>query len=97
VPRVTIQRAAFRKITTQLGRREELESVKEALNKTKVTLNPKTDAILWDPTPSLCKALAEILTREQTFSRKPDSAGFKLIEDNIDRLRKHGNELSELP
>jgi len=58
--RVTIQRAPYGKILRQLGRREELIEVKKELGKTKVTLNPKSDAILWDPVPELCKSLAEI-------------------------------------
>jgi len=87
--RLTVQRAAFRKISTQVARREELAPVKVKLSETKITLSPKNDAILWNPTPSLCKALADILTREQTFARKPESDSYKLIEENIDRLRKH--------
>ena len=87
--RVTIQRAPYGKILTQLNRREELVEVKKELNKTKITLNPKSDAILWDPSPKLCKSLAEILIREQTFSRKPESAPYALAEENIARLQKH--------
>jgi len=88
--RVTIQRLPWRKIVSQLGKRDELSSVKDLLNKTKVTTSPTSDAIMWDPDPSLCKSFAEILEREQTFARKKDSANFKLIEANIARLRKHG-------
>lgn len=87
--RITIQRAPYGKILTQLGRREELVEVKKKLGKTKITLNPKSDAILWDPNPALCKSLAEILIREQTFSRKPESAAYALVEENIFRLREH--------
>ena len=87
--RLTIQRAPYGKILTQLNRREELSEVKKELGKTKITLNPKSDAILWDPAPELCKSLAEILTREQTFSRKQESAAYALTEENIARLQKH--------
>jgi len=87
--RLTIQRAPFGKINTQLNRRAELSAVKEKLEGMKVTLSPANDAILWSPSPILCKALAEILEREQTFSRKPESIAYALVETNISRLRKY--------
>jgi len=88
VARLTIQRAPFGKIQTQLARRKELSPVLDKLNDTKLTRSPKSDAILWNPSPALCKSLAEILEREQTFSRKPESAAYALVEENIDKLRR---------
>jgi len=89
--RLTIQRAAFQKINTQLNRREEYAAIKEELGSSKVTLSPLNDAILWDPSRDLCKSLAKILTKEQTFSRKPESAAYALIETNISRLVKYAD------
>jgi len=93
--RITVQRLPYRKIVSQLGKREELSSVKAKLQQTKVTLSPKLDSILWDPSPDLCKSFAEILEREQTFARQKDSANYKLIEANIARLRKHSASEAE--
>jgi len=95
--RVTIQRLPYRKLVSQLTKREEHAATKKMLSETKVTQNPKQDAILWDPDPSLCKALVEILEREQTFARKRDSANFKMIEANIARLRKASESTAQAP
>lgn len=92
--RLTVQRVSFNKIVRQLTRREELDEIKEELAQTKVTLNPKKDSILWDPTTTLTKGMAEILEREITFQRNKEGCAYKLMEENIIRLRKYaeGNE-----
>ena len=89
--RITVQRACFNKIGTQLRRNRngDMGPVIRALDNTKQTLTPKKDTILWEPSKPLCKALADILTKEQTFSRKPESAAYALAETNIARLYKY--------
>lgn len=93
--RIMIDRPAYAKIENQCSKREALAPIKKALSVTKVTRTEKNDAILWDPSPLLTKALAGLLRREQGFARKTDTHNYKVTEESIERLLKHAAEAAD--
>jgi len=60
--RITVIRAVFGKLSTQLGKRDN-GPIKELLSQCKQTLDPKSNTILWGPSIPLMQGLCKVIIR----------------------------------
>lgn len=93
MPRITMQRACYNKMITQVNRHKEKHAVlRKMLSECKQTQNPAMDTIFWNPTASLARTMANLLKNEQQFARDPTRPSFAVAEENIARFEKYAEE-----
>lgn len=84
--RITIPKTVYAKLQTQLAK-DKNAVCKKLLADTKVTITPKGDALLWDPSGETTAAIANVLENEQGFMRKKEAVTYTSMTDTIKRLR----------
>lgn len=94
MPRVTVDKIAFRKINTQL-QKDNNAQFRPMLKDTRVSTATGGDAVLWDPSKELAEGLIAILEREQSFSRKKEGCSYANIQKTIGRLKDYVEALPE--
>jgi hypothetical protein len=86
--RLTLDRAIYNKLVTQL-RRPANAPVAPAILALQRTESPKHDSIFWDPPAEVVGSILDILKVELTFIRKKESDSFKKMEENIRRCETY--------
>lgn len=67
-PRMTIPQLVWRKVLSQSNKKDNAD-LKAAILRTKITMSPAKDAILWEQPLDLLEILVRVLTHEETFTR----------------------------